>query len=133
MKALQGLNVWNRACGLAIRTCEALRECTDSTFRDAITRSALGIATLIADGYERDSKHQFALYLRSAKGTCSELRTQLYIATQLELLAVPQATELMQETVEVARLLKGLISWCDSRSQAPDPKIRYNTAERADL
>ncbi len=133
MKAVQGLSVWNRACGLAIRTCEALRDCSDNAFRDVMTRSAIGIAAQIADGYERDSKHHFAQYLRSAKGTCSELRTQLYIATQLELLTVPRGTELMQETVEVAHLLKGLIHWCENRNQAPDLRRRSDAAERADL
>ena len=119
MKALQGLSVWNRACGLAVRTCEALRDCGDGVFRETMTRTALGLATSIAEGYERESKHQFAQLLRNARGTCAELRTQLYIAAQLDLMPLPRSTELMQETVEVARMLGGLIHWCEGRDSPP--------------
>lgn len=133
MKALQGLSVWNRACGLAIRTCETLRDCSDSVFQETMTRTALGLASRIAEGYERDSKHQFAQFLRAAKGSCSELRTQLYIAAQLDLIPLPRSTELMQETVEVGRMLNGLINWCENRGNAPETRNRSDATHSADL
>jgi four helix bundle protein len=113
MNALQGLSVWNKACELAVRSCAAVGDCGDRIFRDQITRASLSVASSIAEGYERDSKQQFADFLKVAKDACAELRTQLYIAAQLDLITVQKSTELMQDSMEITRLLQGLIEWCN--------------------
>ena len=133
MNALHGLSVWNRACGLAIRTCESLNDCRDRVFREAMTRTALGLASRIAEGYELDSKRQFAEYLRMAKSSCSELRTQLYIAAQLELIPLVRSNELMQETVDIARMLGGLINWCENRAETTKMPHRSSAITQAEL
>ncbi|MEE2984089.1 MAG: four helix bundle protein [Pseudomonadota bacterium] len=79
MNALHGLSAWNKACELAVQSCSAVRDCGDRNFRDEITRASLSVPSNIAEGYERDSKKQFARYLRMARDSCAELRTQLYI------------------------------------------------------
>lgn len=48
--------------------------------RDQIQRSAVSIPSNIAEGYERNSDKDFVRFLLIAKGSLSELRTQLEIA-----------------------------------------------------
>ena len=124
MNALHGLSVWNKACELAVQSCSAVRDCGDRNFRDEITRASLSVPSSIAEGYERDSNKQFAHYLRIAKDSCAELRTQLYIAAQLELITLQKSTELMQDSMEITRMLRGLIDWCDAESDRAASKIR---------
>ncbi len=42
--------------------------------------SSLSIPSNIAEGSERDSTKDFISFLRYSKGSCGELRTQLYVA-----------------------------------------------------
>ncbi len=48
-----------------------------------IRRAAVSIPSNIAEGYERGSKTEFIQFLFIAKGSCGEVRTQLYIAGDL--------------------------------------------------
>jgi four helix bundle protein len=79
MEALERLDVWKRSCRLRVDLYKTLATCGDYGFRDQITRSALSVPSNIAEGYERDSPKEIVRFLRIAKGSWGELRTQLYI------------------------------------------------------
>ncbi|MFN2350025.1 MAG: four helix bundle protein, partial [Thioalkalivibrio sp.] len=78
-------------------------------FRDQITRSALSVPSNIAEGYERDSRQEFIRYLRIAKGSSGELRTQLYIGIEAGLLPKDRASHFVVEAKELSRMISGLI------------------------
>ncbi len=118
MNALNGLSVWNRACDLAVDIHIATHECSDRNVLDRIVRSSLLVPSHIAKGYERRSEAQFALHLKNAKSACAELRTQLYIAAQLDLITLQKSTQLMQESLEISRMIQGLIEWCETQEDS---------------
>ena len=72
-------------------------------------RAAISIPSNISEGHKRDSRQDFIRFLRIAKGSAAELRTQCYIALKLELLERQQAEHFLQETREVGAMLQGLI------------------------
>ena len=78
MDALEKLEVWKRGCRLAVDLYNALEQCRDYGLKDQITRSAISVPSNIAEGFERDSSREFSRFLKIAKGSCGELRTQLY-------------------------------------------------------
>ena len=127
MNALNGLSVWNKACELAVETYLSTSECGDRNFRDRITKSSLLVPSQIAKGYERKSEKQYAMNLKNAKSSCAELRTQLYIAAQLDLISLQKSTQLMQESLEISRMLQGLINWCETHV---DSKSSENVSPR---
>ncbi|MDT4870748.1 TIGR02436: four helix bundle protein [compost metagenome] len=49
-------------------------------------------------------------FLRIAKGSCAELRTQLLIGRDIGYIPEPLATQWIQETRELSRMLSGLIN-----------------------
>ncbi len=51
----EDLEVWKRACRLCVDIYKALKACRNPGFKDQITRSALSIASNIAEGFERNS------------------------------------------------------------------------------
>lgn len=118
MDALHSLSIWNRACGLAIQTYSLVQHCEDVVFRERITSASLALAAQIAAGYERSSLQQFSHYLERARSSCAELRTQLYLAAQLDLITLQRSTELMQESMEISRQLHSLIQWCEAQPEA---------------
>jgi four helix bundle protein len=70
-------------------------------------RSAVSIASNIAEGSERGGR-DVVRFLRVARGSCAELRTQVYIAGKLQLLDSEQTAELVKELKEIAKMLTGL-------------------------
>ncbi|MDH5298935.1 MAG: four helix bundle protein [Desulfobulbaceae bacterium] len=79
--SFEDLEVWQRACRLAVKVYETLRECKEYALRDQMIRASLSIASNIAEGCERNSAADFCRFLHIAKGSAAELRTQAYIAS----------------------------------------------------
>lgn len=80
------LRVWQEAKQLAIEVYKITgnaRFSKDYGLRDQVQRAAVSIASNIAEGYERNSHKDFVRYLLIAKGSLSELRTQMDIALEI--------------------------------------------------
>lgn len=110
MDAFEELEVWKRSSRLCVRLYRELDKSSNWGFRDQITRSALSVPSNIAEGYERSSQKEYVQFLRFAKGSCGELRTQLYIGISAGILVPEFGTELVQETKEISRMLGAMIS-----------------------
>lgn len=108
--ALNSLDVWRRSKKLAVDIYGILNKCKDYGFKDQITRAAVSVPSNIAEGYERNSKKDFSNYLRIARGSCAELRTQLYIGQEIGLIEDNIAERLQQEALEISKMLQGLIN-----------------------
>ncbi len=107
--SFEELDVWKRACCLAVGIYESLRNCRDYGLKDQMNRSAVSIASNIAEGAERNSRAEYIRFLHIAKGSAAELRTQVYIAQQIGIYQNTQATELVTELKEISSMLQGLI------------------------
>lgn len=108
--SFEDLEVWKKACRLAIRIYEVLKSCRDFGLKDQMTRSAISIASNIAEGAERDSKAEFIRFLHISKGSAAELRTQIYIATDIKILPDNLSRELVNELKTLSRQLQSLIN-----------------------
>jgi four helix bundle protein len=87
--------------------------------KDQMQRSAISIPSNIAEGAERDSDGDFIRFLRISKGSCGELRTQLYISERvqkaLEQEPIAGSSDMIKETREISAMLQGLIRSIQSR------------------
>jgi four helix bundle protein len=116
MEAFEDLDVWKRSSSLAVNIYNSLKDSKDYGLRDQIIRSAVSISSNIAEGFERNSRRQFAQYLQIAKGSCGELRSQLYICTETGLLDTEQAASFRKESIEISKMIHGLIRHCRQKS-----------------
>ena len=107
-QSFEDLEVWQRGCRLTVDIFKVFTNCKNFSFKDQIQRAALSIPSNIAEGSERGSSKDFAHFLNIAKGSCGELRTQLYIARKLELLTKPAFDALITESKELSAMLEGL-------------------------
>ena len=66
--SFEELDVWKRACLLAVGIYESLRNCRDYGLKDQMTRSAVSIASNIAEGAERNSRAEYIRFLHIGQG-----------------------------------------------------------------
>ncbi len=109
MDSFEKLEVWKRSSRLCVMLYQELKGSKDWGFRDQITRAALSIPSNIAEGHERNSRKEYVQFLRIAKGSCGELRTQLYIGTEAGLLDRGATSALIDETSQISRMLGAII------------------------
>lgn len=107
--SFEDLEVWRRACRLAVEIYRILADTRDYGLKDQMTRSAVSIASNIAEGAERGTKAEFIRFVRIAKGSAAELRTQLYIAKEVGAISKSgKVSELIEESKEISSMLQGL-------------------------
>ena len=105
----EDLDVWKWAARLSAGLYRALEGSREYGFKDQITRSALSVASNIAEGYERDTDRDRVKFLHYAKGSCGELRSQLYIGMEAGYVPSEQGRAWIKETRELSAMLRGLI------------------------
>ena len=115
MDALNELKVWTRSKTLAVTIYKTFSNCKDWGFKDQITRAAVSIPSNVAEGYERGSKREFAYYLKIAKGSCAEVRTQLQIGEEIGFIDHGISKELQSESLQISKMLQGLINHCNKK------------------
>ena len=105
----EDLEVWKRSARLSSDIYKELTELKNYGFKDQITRSGLSIASNIAEGMERESEKVCNNFLSYAKGSCGELRTQIYIGMDIGYIPASKGSFWIKETREISAMLVGLM------------------------
>lgn len=109
-KTFREIVAWQRAKELALRVY-AVTKAMPADERFGLTlqmrRSAVSVASNIAEGFGRGTRPEFAKFCRIARGSLFELMTQVEIAEQLDYLRHDE--DLSMLLTETERLLQGLL------------------------
>jgi four helix bundle protein len=113
-ESFKDLKVWQEAKVLAIeiyKTTNQGKLKTDYGLREQIQKAAVSIASNIAEGYERNSDRDFVRFLYIAKGSLSELLTQLEIASGIGYLDDASMIILTDKCNKIGSMLTRLIQY----------------------
>ncbi len=83
----------------------------DYGLKDQMRRAAVSILSNIAEGFERNGNKEFVQFLSIAKGSCGELRAQLYVAFDQHYITAEQFKTLFDESYQISQLLSGFIKY----------------------
>src|SRR5438067_2818979 len=128
-QSFENLEVWQRGCRLAVDVFKAFASCRNFTMQDQVQRAALSVPSNVAEGYERDSNKEFIRFLNISKGSCGELRTQLYISRKLDFLTKSDFNRLVNSSKEISKMLHGLSRAVGKRIVKKPSRTRLRTSE----
>jgi four helix bundle protein len=74
-----------------------------------LRRAAVSIPSNIAEGHDRLSTGEFRQFLGHARGSLVEVETQLLISERLGYIEPGQSANLLKRTIEIAKILNGLL------------------------
>lgn len=107
------LIVWQKAMSF-VETIYRLTESFPKTEQFGLTtqlrRAAVSIVSNIAEGAARQTSREHLQALYIARGSVSEVDTQLEIAQRLHLMTAEQQHSAMEDLDDISRLLNGLMS-----------------------
>lgn len=106
------LDAWTTAVELAqlvYKTTDEFPAREQFGLTNQARRAAISIPSNIAEGAARQTKKEFIQFLYIAKGSLSELDTQLELARRLEYLEQRELESLVEMLERVDRMLSGLI------------------------
>ena len=111
MRAHKDLELWQLALTLAEHVYGATKTFPSEErfgLSSQMRRAAVSVASNIAEGAAGKSRQEFLQFLHIARGSLSELDTQVILAMRLGF--IDRETELVDEIQRVGRLLTGLIA-----------------------
>jgi four helix bundle protein len=111
IQCFEDLIAWQKARLLAKAIYKVTKSggfARDFGLRDQIRRAAVSIMSNIAEGFERGNLSEYLYFLRVAKASCAELRSQLYVAVDAEYVDQELFQRLMAQASEVGRVVGGL-------------------------
>jgi len=126
IKKFEDLESWKKARQLTNAVYEATATgsfARDFGLKDQIRRASISILSNIAEGFERGGDREFLQFLAMAKGSCGEVRAQLYVAIDQGYLSRPLFERLSNNAAEIGRLISGLMKYL-SKSDLKGSKYR---------
>lgn len=118
------LIAWQKAKDLAVKIYHATGTgalSKDFGMRDQLCRSAVSIASNLAEGDEKDTDKDAVRFFFIAKGSLAELRTQLLICCEVGLLGKSDYEHLESDCATLAKIVGSLIKF---RQKAERPGRR---------
>ena len=123
-ESFRDLAVWQRANELTLQVYKLTSTFPD-TERFGLTNqlrlAAVSVASNIAEGYGRSTKGEYVLFLGHARGSNSEVETQLVISKGLGFGSKQLLSTTEELCNEVGRMLGAMMKSLRSKSLVPSP------------
>jgi four helix bundle protein len=128
VRDFKNLKVWQKSHALTLsvfRTVGGIGDPKFASLRDKLTDAGMSIATKVVVGNCQETDREFARFIRISLRSTVELENHLIAARDVEVISATDFKALSSQTVEVRRMLSGLLRHLDrSRLDPAAPKGR---------
>ena len=116
----ESLRVWQNARNLVNSIYDLMEDNKDWGFKDQIQRAAVSIMNNIAEGYESGSDAKYVNFLNISKGSCSEVRSMLFLCEDLHICNTEERVKLQSTTKQISTGIVNMINHLKSSEQDSD-------------
>jgi four helix bundle protein len=123
-ESFRNLAVWQRAIELTTTVYKLTSSFPDTErfgLKSQLRRAAVSVASNIAEGYGRATKGEYIQFLGNARGSNSEVETQIVIAKALGFGQVQLLNTADELCSQVGRMLGAMMKSLRSESPVPAP------------
>lgn len=110
-RKLEELRIWIDARSFVVDIYKMMSENRDYGFRDQIQRASVSIMNNIAEGFEYNSDPVYIRYLNIAKGSCSEVKSMLYLCEDLGYCSQEQRVDLQSKLLVISSGIYKLVQY----------------------
>lgn len=114
LKRFEEMPVWQEAKGLVTeiyKTSNGADFSRNFGLRDQSRRASVSIMSSIAEGFERETDKEFIRFLYSAKASAAEIRSQLYVALNLNYIDEQACAHIQQKAETISKQISGFIKY----------------------
>lgn len=86
----------------------------DYGLRDQIRKAAVSSMSNVAEGFERYTRKEFLQFLNIARGSAGEVRSQLYVASDLEYISAQELSDAKSECETLSRTIWNFMKYLRS-------------------
>lgn len=108
---------WQKSQDFAVKIYSHFYDSEDWDFRNQICRATVSISNNIAEGFDRRTTLDFKKFLYISLSSCSEVKSMLYLSNRLKYLNDTQVSILINEVVEISKIITGLIKSLDANAK----------------
>ena len=117
IRKFEDLEIWKKARDLSLKIFTITGSklfYNDFKFRDQARSSAGSVMDNIAEGFERSSRLEFVQFLGHSKGSCGEIRSQIYRAIDQKYVEEEYGMNLITEYELLSREIAGFIKYLNN-------------------
>jgi four helix bundle protein len=114
IRTFEDLLVWQKAIAHTIEIYKRFHLVSDFGFKNQIQRASISISNNIAEGFERGSDRDFRRFLFISQGSCSEVKSMIFIALKLNYISSGEFSLIYGQLNEIGKMLFGLIKTLNS-------------------
>ncbi len=134
IKNFEELDIWKLSMALCNDIYKVIKDTElnkDYALRNQIDRSVISISDNIAEGFEREGNKEFIHFLSIAKGSCGEVRSQLYKVKDRAYITIKEFEELKQKAALISKKISSFMAYLKNSNykgnKFQEPAMEYNT------
>ena len=108
-RCIENLFIWKEARIVVNDIYELTKNCKDYSFKDQLQRAAISIMNNIAEGSESGSDAKYINFLKISKGSCSEVRSMLYLCEDFKICTAEDRIKIQEKTRILSSGINNLI------------------------
>ena len=114
-RSVENMEIWKQSRLFVNAIYKMMTTCRDNGFKDQIQRASISIMNNIAEGFEGGGDAVFVRFLQIAKGSCSEVKSMLYLCEDLHFCTKEQREGLHAQLYHISSGIYKLIQYLNNK------------------
>ena len=114
IERFEDLDVWKEAVSIGVQIYNLTstgKLGKDFGIRDQLRRAAISVSNNIAEGFEYNNNKVFVKFLGYAKGSAGELRSNLFVLKEAQVVSVDDYDKLQSKLIMASKNISGFIKY----------------------